>query len=283
MTRAEQLTEPVAEHGEGAVWWPDGHLRFVDMLAGDLLDLRDGGEITRSHVASVAAVVRPRLDGGAVVAAERGLLLLDEDGSVTALPEVWSDPSVRMNEGGCDPQGTFYCGSMAYDETPGRAAFYRFEADGSATVVVDSVTVSNGFAFSPDGSSAYYVDSPTHRIDVFDYAPETGLANRRKFAEIGAGDGVPDGITVDREGGVWAACWGGGAVRRFTADGSLDEVVQVPGATQVTSCALGGPALDRLYITTSRQHLDPARAGVAGALFVVDNVVPGMPVLPAHM
>lgn len=283
MTRAEQLTAPVSDHGEGPVWWPDGHLRFVDMLAGDLLDLHADGEVSRTHVGAVAAVVRPRSAGGAVVAVERGLVLLAEDGTITALPEVWSDPSVRMNDGGCDPQGRFYCGSMAYDSAPGRGRFYRFAPDGSATVILDGVSISNGYAFAPDGVRAYYVDSPTHRVDVFDYTPESGLANRRTFAEVRVEDGEPDGITVDREGGVWVACWGGGAVRRFAADGSLDEIVRVPEAIQVSACALGGPGLDRLYITTSRTGLDPAEAGEAGAVFVLDDVIPGLPVQPAMM
>jgi sugar lactone lactonase YvrE len=280
---AEQLTQPVAEHGEGPVWWPDDHLRCVDMLAGDLLDVTDGGEVTRTHVSDVAAVVRPRASGGAVVAVERGLLLLAEDGEVTALPELWSDPTVRMNEGGCDPAGRFYCGSMAYDAAPGRGRFYRFDSEGTPDVVFDSVTISNGFAFGPDGSTAYYVDTPTQRIDVLDYDAEAGLSNRRPFVEIRSEDGAPDGITVDRDGGVWVACWGAGAVRRFASDGSLDAIVRIPGVANVSACTLGGPALDRLYITTSRHGLDPAESGAAGAIFVVDAVVPGLPVQPAQM
>jgi sugar lactone lactonase YvrE len=118
---------------------------------------------------------------------------------------------------------------------------------------------------------------------MFDYTPETGLVGRRPFVELAAEDGEPDGITVDREGGVWVACWGAGAVRRFTAGGSPDEVVQVPGVAQVSACTLGGPALDRLYITTSRVGLDPSEAGQAGAVFVVDDVVPGLPVRPAQI
>jgi sugar lactone lactonase YvrE len=281
--RAEQVTTPVAEHGEGPVWWPDGHLRFVDLLAGDLLDLRANGQVDRTHVATVAAAVRPRADGGAVVAAERGLVLLSADGHVTRLPEVWSDSSVRMNDGGCDPQGRFYCGSMAYDAASGRGRFYRFAADGSAEVVFDRVTISNGFAFAPSGDTAYYVDTPTQRIDVLDYDPDRGLSRRRPFAEIHLDEGCPDGIAVDSAGGVWVACWGAGAVRRFAPDGSLDAVVQVPGAAQVSACTLGGPDLDHLFITTSRVGLDPAEAGQGGAVFVVRDVVPGQPVQPVRM
>ena len=79
-----------------------------------------------------------------------------------------------MNEGGCDPDGRFYCGSMAYDKRPGAGALYRLDPDGSVQVVLEDVTVSNGLDWSPDGSLAYYNDTDTHRIDVFDYDVDAG-------------------------------------------------------------------------------------------------------------
>ena len=282
MACAEQLTAPLAEHGEGPVWWPDGHLRFVDLLAGDLIDIDAAGSAHRTHVDTVAAAVRPRVGGGAVVAVERGLVLLDVDGAVVKLPEVWSDPTVRMNDGGCDPDGRFYCGSMAYDAASGCGRLYRFAPDGTAEVVLDSVTISNGFDFAPDGSRAYYIDTPTQRIDVFDY-DGGGLTHRRPFAVIKPEAGAPDGLTVDSEGGVWVACWGAGAVRHFDSDGRLDEVVEVPGARQVSACAIGGANLDRLFITTSRHGLDSEDDRESGAIFVVDGVPTGLPVRPARI
>jgi sugar lactone lactonase YvrE len=282
--RAQRFTDVITHHGEGPVWWPDGHLRCVDMDAGDVVDIdEDGREVGRLDVGRIAAVVRPRVGGGSVIAAERRLVLIDESGNRTDLPEVFADASVRFNEGGCDPAGTFYCGTMAYDKGEGRARFFSFDADGEPAVVLDSVTISNGFWFTPDGHSAYYVDTPTGRVDVFDWSPEKGLSDRRPFVHIDEHDGAPDGLTVDAEGGVWVACWGGSAVRRFTPDGRLDEVVEVP-ARQVSSCTIGGPELNRLFITTSRQGLSDDEAGPdAGALFVVDGVPAGQPVLPARM
>ena len=283
MTRAEQLTPAVADHGEGPVWWPDGHLRFVDMLAGDLLDLHDDGSVSRTHVGPVAAVVRPRAGGGAVVAVERGLALLDDTGTLTLLPPLWTEPTIRMNEGGVDPDGHFYCGSMAYDAAPERGTFFRFDHDGTPHVQLDRVTISNGFAVSPDSTTAYYVDTATQRIDALDYHPVHGLTHRRPFVTIAEEDGAPDGITVDAEGAVWVACWGGGAVRRYRPDGRLDAVVEVPGVSQVSACALGGPGLDRLYITTSRYGLSVDRLGESGAIFILDGVPPGTPAIPAHL
>jgi sugar lactone lactonase YvrE len=274
--RAERVTDPVAYHGEGPVWserW--GGLRWVDMLAGDVLSLAADGTVERRHVASVAAALRPRGRGGAVLGIERGFALEDADGTITRLSELWTEERLRMNEGACDPDGRFYCGSMAYDKRPGGGALYRLDPDRSAHVVLENVTVSNGLDWSPDGSLAYYNDTDTGRVDVFDYERDAGLSGRRPFVETGA---RPDGLTVDAEGGVWVALSNAGAVRRYTADGLLDEVVELP-VTKVTACTFGGPRLDQLFITTSREALDPAAEPAAGSLF---RAVPGVTGLPVR-
>ena len=276
--RAEQVTGPVAYHGEGPVWserW--GGLRWVDMLAGDVLSLAAGGAINRRHVGSVAAALRPRCQGGAVIGVERGFALEEPDGTLTHLSELWTDDQVRMNEGGCDPDGRFYCGSMAYDQQPGAGALYRLDPDGSVHVVLENVTVSNGLDWSPDGSRAYYNDTATHRIDVFDYDGEAGLTGRRLFVDLSAEAKSPDGLTVDGQGGVWVALFNSGVVRRYTPDGVLDEVIEVP-AKKVTACTFGGPVLDQLFITTSRQNLEPGEDPLAGSLFRAAVGVAGMPV-----
>jgi sugar lactone lactonase YvrE len=274
--RAEQVTDPVAYHAEGPVWsdrW--GGLQWVDMLAGDVLSLGEDGAVRRRHVGGIAAALRPRIGGGAVIAVERGFALEDDDGTLSPLEPVWSDPGVRMNEGGCDPDGRFWCGSMAYDQRPGGAALYRLDPDGAVHAMLAGVTVSNGLDWSPDGSLAYYDDTATHRVDVFDYVPGAGLTNRRPFVQLGERD-LPDGLTVDADGGVWVALNGGGAVHRYTPTGVLDAVVEVP-AAQVTACTFGGPRLDQLFITTSRENLAPGDDPLAGALFRADIGVTGLP------
>jgi len=275
--RAEQLTGPVAFHAEGPVWsarW--GGLQWVDMLAGDVLSLADDGGVRRRHVGRVAAALRPRRSGGAVIAVERGFVLEDADGMLTPLDPVWSDEGVRMNEGGCDPDGRFWCGSMAYDQRPGAAALYRLDPDGTVHTVLDGVTISNGLEWSPDGSRAYYDDTATHRVDVFDYDRDTGLTGRRPFVVL-PDDGNPDGLTVDAEGGVWVALFGSGAVHRYSPDGVLDQVVELP-TPQVTACTFGGPDLDQLFITTSREGMAPGDDPLAGCLFRAEVGVSGLPV-----
>ena len=273
----EQVTGPLVYHGEGPVWYPGwGGLKFVDMLAGDVMSLVADGSLERRHVGSVAAAVRPRRGGGAVIGVERGFALEDPDGSLTALPELWSDPSVRMNEGGCDPDGCFYCGSMAYDQSVGAASLYRLDPNGSVEVALDQVTVSNGLEWSPDGSRVYYNDTATFTISVFDYDTSAGLINRRTFAELPDG-GRPDGLAVDAEGGVWTAVSNGGAVYRYSAEGVLEEKLAVP-TRKVTACTFGGEHLDQLFITTSKENTDTREDPLAGSLFCADVGVKGFPV-----
>ena len=275
--RAQQVTDPVAYHGEGPVWSPSwGGLRWVDMLAGDVLSLAADGSVHRRSVSGVVAALRPRRGGGAVFGIERGFALEDADGTLTRLPPLWDDESVRMNEGGCDPEGRFYCGSMAYDQRPGAAALHRLDPDGGTTRVLDGVTVSNGLEWSPDGSRAYYDDTATHRVDVFDHDPDRGLHARRPFAEIPDG-GLPDGLTVDADGGLWVALADRGEVWHLTSDGVHDEVVEVP-VGKVTACTFGGPDLDQLFITTSREGVPPGEDPLAGSLFRADVGVRGLPV-----
>lgn len=274
---AEQVTDAVAYHGEGPVWSPTwGGLRWVDMLAGDLLTLRPDGAVDRMHVGDVAAFVRPRTRGGYVVGLERGIGLADRvDEPPSDVRELWSDPGVRMNEAGCDDDGVLYAGSMAYDAAEGAATLYRIAPDGTVDVWLDGVTISNGLDFSPDGRRAYYDDTATGATEVFDVV-DGRWTNRRTFAD--ADGSSPDGLVVDSAGNVWVAHHGDGRVRCHAPDGSVVAEVTLP-ARLVTACTFGGPDLRDLYVTTSRQNLDDPEPG-AGALFRVRVDVPGRPVRP---
>ena len=278
---AQQLTAPIADHGEGPVWLAaTGELGVLDMLAGDVLTVRADGSVTRRHVGSVAACIRPRVTRGYIVALERGFALDDGDGSpLRELGQIWANPGVRMNEGGCDPDGRFYCGSMHYDQTPRAGALYRLDTDGTVTTVLTGCGISNGLEWSPDGTRAYYVDSATHRIDIFDYDPSGGLSGRRPFVTVEEADGTPDGLTVDAEGGVWVALWGGSQVRRYSPQGRLDAIIAVP-VRQATACTFGGSRLDQLFITTSRTGLTRDDEPQSGAVFTIAAQVAGLPARP---
>jgi sugar lactone lactonase YvrE len=179
---------------------------------------------------------------------------------------------MRANDGAIDPAGRFWVGTMCDDEAPDLAALYRFDPDGSLTTVLDEISLSNGLAWSQDERRMYYVDSPTLRIDVLDFDTARGaVENRRPFATIEEGIGVPDGLALDDEGGVWVALYGGGQVRRYDPAGALDAVLAVP-AGNVTACWFGGDDGRRLFVTTARS---PQPLG--GSLFVTEPGVTGPP------
>lgn len=275
---AEQVTAAVAEHGEGPVWdTRSDELASVDMHRGDLLLLGRDGVVRRHHLGELLAALRPRTEGGWVLGLARGFGLLD-DGADAPRPlgDLWPETDVRMNDGACDPAGGFWCGSMAVDESPGRGALYRLAPDGSVATLLTGVTVSNGLCWSPDGSCAYYVDSATRAVDVLTVDLQVpAVTERRRLAVL---DDTPDGLTVDAEGGVWVALFGGSAVHRYTPDGVLDEVVELP-TSHPTACTFGGPDLDELWITTSAQEI-AAPDGRAGALYRCRPGVRGLPPLP---
>jgi sugar lactone lactonase YvrE len=270
MPRAEQVTDRSSYHGEGP-FWDDraSRLRFVDMLAGDVVTLLPTGTVTRRHLDDVAAVIRAREGGGYVVAVEHGFALLDADWNRAQTVHAFDSPTVRMNEGNIDPQGRFHCGSMAYDVAPGAGSLYRLDPDLSVSTVLDSVSIPNGLQWSADGTKAFHADTGTGRIDVYDFdAAEGRLLDPRPFVTVDEADGAPDGTAIDDEGGLWVALWGGGGVRRYDADGALTEVVELP-VTNVTACTFAGRGSSELYITTSMQGVDAAAEPAAGAIFRV--------------
>lgn len=277
-TAAEQFTEPCTYHGEGPFWdAANDRLLLVDMLAGAVVEVDADGGTQRHHLAEVAAALRARRGGGYVLATENRFVLLGPDLTEQGqLPPVFTDPSVRMNDGGCDPQGRFYCGTMAYASTPGAGTLYRLDADGSVHVTLRDVTISNGLQWNAAGDTVFYADTPTGRVDRFDFDPvSAAFTERRTFTRI-AGGGQPDGMAIDEEDGLWVALWGGGAVHRYDAAGRLDLKVDLP-VSQVTACAFGGPERRTLFITTSRDGVDPAEQPEAGAVFSFAAGVRGAP------
>lgn len=276
----EQLTDALAQHGEGPVWDErTKRLLWVDLLKGDLLSIAEGETAAvRTHISEVLACVSPRERGGTVGATERGFVLIGDDLEVTELPELWSDTSVRMNDGACSPDGRYFAGSMAYDETPGAGALYRLDPDGVVTVIFEAVSISNGLGWTTDGAAAYYVDSGTASIAKMSYVSATGtFSERRTLVEIDPALGMPDGLCVDEEDAIWVALWGGGAVHRYLPDGRLDAVIELP-VTHPTSCCFGGEMLDTLFIATSSLPAETYGQLGAGALFISTPGVSGLPV-----
>jgi sugar lactone lactonase YvrE len=263
--RAGAVAEPVGDVtavlGEGPYWVPeDDCLLWVDIADGKLhRTYFPTGETVTLELGAVSAAF-PAVGGGILTAGgcSLALHLPAERGAqwtTRLVAEVPAREGIRFNDASVDPAGRVWAGSMHIEETQSLGELYRLDSAGTLTTVVKGVTVSNGLGWSPDGTRMYYSDSPTKRVDVFDYDPATGEARgRRVFADLSAFDGVPDGLTVDADGCVWVAVWGGGVLRRLAPDGTMDAVLQVP-VSQPTSCAFGGPGMTDLYVTSAKVGL----------------------------
>ena len=181
----------------------------------------------------------------------------------------------RANDAKCDAEGRLWLGSMPLfeDDMDKGGNLYCYSMKAGCRLMLGGTKISNGMAWSRDGQTMYYIDSARKQVDAFDYDMQNGMiGNRRKVIEIPVG--VPDGMTIDEEGMLWIALWGTGSVGRFCPiTGKMSERIIVP-TLNVSSCCLGGPEGDILYITTSGE----GGGNGDGFLYSVHTGVRGLPV-----
>lgn len=278
--RAERLTDVVAYHGEGPVWWPEWGLRICDVYAGVILgiDVTSGTVTERLHVGESVGAFRPRTAGGLVAGIERGFALVDADGAVQRLPELWTDTGLRMNDGGCDWLGNFYCGRLKQTEPrDGHGMVYRIGAPATPPrVILRDQGIPNGIVFDRASESVFYIDTLTKTVRRFTLR-EHGWLDGGVSVDLSGVDAYPDGMTIDIEGRLWVAMWGAGTVNCY-APGSnriLDQVT-VPGTRHVTAATFGGAELETLFITTTQET---AAEKVDGSVFAVRPGTVGRPTL----
>ncbi len=280
----EVILDAKANLAEGPFWHPrEAALYWVSIEAGEVHRFDPAsGEDEVFDVGQPVGAAAPRARGGLILALGDGFGFLDLDsGAVEMVAWVETDqPLTRMNDGKCDPSGRFWAGTMSSDMTPG-GSLYCLKTDLSVTRVLSDITISNGLDWPMGGRRMIYIDSMAHGIDVFDFDPEKpALSNRRRLVDIPESQGLPDGMTLDAEDHLWVAVWGSGTLLRYTPKGELAAVVKLP-ATNVTSCAFGGPDLSDLYITTARLNLSDEQLHsqpYAGGLFRCRPRVKGLPV-----
>jgi sugar lactone lactonase YvrE len=273
MTTIEIIAEGRDELGECPVWLPDQSvLQRVDITARAIvrLDVASGRERRHATGADVGFAL-PAPGGGLVAGVERRLVRLATPGAPeSVIAEVEPERTGnRFNDAAFDPAGRLWAGTMSRERTPGTATLYRVSPDGEVEPAIAGATISNGIDWDPDFSVMYYVDSTTQQIDAIAFDVDRGrLGARRRFAAVDPDDGLPDGLTVDAEGGVWLALFGGRAVRRYGRDGTLDAEIRLP-VTNPTSVAFGGADLSDLYITSAKHRLSAqqlAREPLAGSV-----------------
>jgi sugar lactone lactonase YvrE len=267
---------PVWDLARGRLWWVD--IERCELHGWDPLSGADE-KWKLEHRIGFAV---PSERGDLILGTQRGLArFAPETGTITPLADPESDkPDNRFNDAKCDPSGRLWAGTMGVSEEPELGRLYRVDP-GSPCIVtptVERVSISNGLAWSPDARTMYYVDSPTRRVDAFDFDMASGaIGGRRTVIEIT--EGFPDGMCIDAHGNLWVALWGGWGVACFDPEsGKVLAKIEVP-VEAVTSCCFGGPAWDELFITTASRDLDAegrAQQPLAGGVFSVKPGVRGM-------
>jgi sugar lactone lactonase YvrE len=285
MSEYELVVDARNELGEGSLWVPrEQTLYWLDIL-GRLILRYDPATGTHEafEVKSPITALGIREGGGFVAATETSLAFWDpaRPGELDTIVDLVADrPGIRFNDGGVDPRGSFWAGTMNEDDdTLPEGELFRLDPDLGVRRMGSGYTISNGIGWSPDHSTMYFTDTLRRVILAFDYDVETGsIENGRPFIEVPEGEGYPDGMTVDSEGFIWSAQWGGWRVMRYDPQGKPEREIALP-AAQVTCPCFGGAGLDGLHVTTARVGLskdDLRTQPLAGGLFRVDPGVKGL-------
>jgi sugar lactone lactonase YvrE len=267
--RAELIVDARCELGEAPLWdHRQETVVWVDILSGELHSWSPAAprhEVLYRADGPVGTVALH--EDGYLLAVGTSLVVRRPDGSVRRLAAVTGElPEHRFNDGAVDPQGRFLAGTVGPTEDTPTGRLHRLEHDGTTTVLLDGLTLSNGIDFTADGRTMYLIDSPTRSVQVFDYGDT--LRGRGPLA-VTEGPELPDGMCVDADDHLWVAYFEGHRLVRYTPAGDVDLVVELP-VSQVTSCCFGDAGLDTLYISTARENFSAQRRlaePTAGGLF----------------
>jgi D-xylonolactonase len=265
--------------GEGPLWHPQEKLLYwIDIETGRMFryDPRTGNH---------EKCYEGDLIGGFTIQANGALLLFGAKGSIrtwhrgrisTLIKEIPAERDSRFNDVIADPSGAVFCGTMSSESHAGR--LYRLDTSGELSKVLEGIGTSNGMGFTPDEEQMYYTDTRAREIYRFNYDVWSGsITHRQVFLHLEEEEkGGPDGMTVDAEGYVWSARWGGGCVVRYTPEGEEDMRIEFP-AVKVSSVTFGGEDYTDIYVTTAGGDNKAENGPGAGALFHLNLGIEGKP------
>ena len=264
--------------GECPIWHPfDKKLYWIDIPEGIIFRYDpETGNHEEFYSGEVIGGFTIQEDGSLLLFLERGAVKILKDGETsTVIDEIYEELDTRFNDVIADPEGRVFCGTMPAKDH--KARLYRLDTDGSITKILDGIGLSNGMGFTPDRKQMYFTDSPGGKIYLFDYDLETGkIKNQRMFVTVPESEGVPDGMTVDKEGCIWSARWDGGCLIRYKPDGKEDLRIQFP-AKKISSVTFGGKDYRDIYVTTAGGDKREEEGPDAGALFYLNLDIQGVP------
>jgi len=274
----EALDHPPCELGENPLWEPNNKvLYWVDVTKGKIhsTDLSSSSSNSWRLPGNFLGSFALQGNGQAIVAMDDGFYHYDFNSRTCtsiALPEK-DEPNTSFNDGKVDRNGQFIAGSRAIHLDKPRGAIYRIRNDGQCEQLDTGFICFNGPCWSPDGSIFYAADSLQQSIFAYDYTPNGPLKNRRLFASTKALLGYPDGATVDADGYLWSALFGAGKIARFTPEGSLDRLINLP-IKFVSSLTFGAEALETLFVTSISCEIDGHRdsSKLAGHIFSIEGL-----------
>jgi D-xylonolactonase len=272
----------VADHksvvGECPLWNPfDNKLYWIDIPKGSILRYDpETGNYEEFYTGEVIGGFTIQEDGALLLFLERGAVKILKDGeATTVINKISEELDTRFNDVIADPEGRVFCGTMPAKDH--KARLYRLDADGSITRILDGIGISNGMGFTPDRKQMYFTDSPGGKIYQFEYDQKTGeIKNQRVFVTVSDSEGVPDGMTVDKEGCIWSARWDGGCLIRYKPDGKEDLRIQFP-VKKISSVTFGGKNYRDIYVTTAGGDKREEEGSGAGALFYLNLDIQGLP------
>jgi sugar lactone lactonase YvrE len=270
--------------GEGPLWHPgERRLYWVDIATGRMFRYEPAtGRHELCYEGEVVGGFTIQADGALLLFMAKGAVKIWREGALTpVVDEIPDERASRFNDVIADPAGRVFCGTMTSPDHAGR--LYRLDPDARLTKVVEGVGTPNGMGFTPDRKQMYFTDTRAREIYLFDYDRATGaISRRRQFVKVPEGEGGPDGMTVDAEGYVWSARWGGSRLVRYTPEGVEERRIAFP-AQKVSSVVFGGDDYTDMYVTTAGgDHKDTEGAG-AGALFRLRLGIHGVAEFPSRV
>ncbi|MEK4666015.1 SMP-30/gluconolactonase/LRE family protein [Niallia sp. FSL R7-0271] len=269
---------PFWDHKENVLYWVDINNKKICMY-----NPADNENKELELPEKVSAVIPANSGKGAIAALENGFHYVDlTNGEIQPIfdPEEHLSNN-RFNDGKCDAQGRFWAGTMSTKDEMEQGALYCLDKDGTITKKLDKLSISNGLAWSLDNKYLYLIDTPVQKVYRFDYEVHSGnIDNSVAIIDFSNEEGFPDGMTIDEEGMLWIAHWGGARVSRWNPhSGEKIDEIKVP-AQNVTSCVFGGEELNELYITTAQEGMtseELEKYPLSGALFTCKMDIKGLP------